>query len=185
MLDIDMFFYNMVLVLLLKYRIWILPPPTGVKNLLAQHCGFRETGNTLRQKYTFSALSSLIHILINSCSWIFSFTDCILALVIHNLSLFPNRFLPVFPSLQTLEFVLIWLLPEVWEWEQRPLFEITRSNGGQANRGSKHVFPGTEEEPLPLISTFLWTGWWTAARCFGSVFTLPQGSFSGILYTLT
>lgn len=26
------------------------------------------------------------------------------------------------------------------------LFEITRSNGGQANKGSKHVFPGTEEK---------------------------------------
>lgn len=91
----------------------------------------------------------------------------------------PNWILPFSPTLQTFEFVLVWVLPEVWEREQRPLFETTRSNGGQANRRSKHVFPGTEEERLPLISTLLWTGWWTAARCFGSVFTLPQGYYSG------
>lgn len=78
-------------------------------------------------------------------------------------------------SLNTFDFVLIWDRPEVWEGEQRSLFEIKRSNGGQANKGSKHVFPGTEKEPLPLISIFLWAGWWTAACCFGSVFTLPLG----------
>ena len=107
---------------------------------------------------------------------VFSFTG-------HFVSVPCKWFIPILSCLQTLEFVLIWHLPEVWQWEQRPLFEITRSNGGQANRGSKHVFPGTEEEPLPLISTLLWTGWWTAACCFGSVFTLPQGYFCGREYS--
>lgn len=100
-------------------------------------------------------------------------------------SLFPNsRNIVVYSrcNLKTFDFMLIWDHPEVWEWEQRSLFEIRGSNGGQANKGSKHVFLGTEREPLPLISIFLWAGWQTAACCFGSVFTLPLGRNFYILH---
>lgn len=90
-----------------------------------------------------------------SC-WIFSLKACVLApCQTQCLSLPPlTDFFPSSPVFKLWTFVLIRLLPEVWEWEQRPLFEITRSSGGQANKGSKRVFPGAEEEPLPLISTF-------------------------------
>lgn len=55
---------------------------------------------------------------------------------------------------------------EVWEWEQKLLFEFTRSNGGQGNNRSKCVFLGAEKTLLPLITIFLGTGWRTAVCYF-------------------